>query len=64
MRATPSKTTNVMRVLLPAEPVQMELSGTFNQPVPNVSYLWDKQNKTCLLSFENDPDGVRIKIAW
>ena len=60
----PSKTTNVMQVLLPAGPVKIEFAGLQNQAVTNASYLWDKHNKTCLISFENDPDGVRVNIVW
>jgi len=60
----PSKTTNVMRVLLPAEPVNIEFAGNLNRPVANASYLWDKQSNTCLISFENDPDGVKVNFLW
>lgn len=53
----PVNTTNVMRVLLPHAPKQVEVS------VPIIKKEWDKGSQTLLLSFENDPSGVQVKIT-
>ena len=54
---SPSNTNNVMRILLPKEPVQKEVS------VPSQSE-WDADTNTLLLRFENSADGVEIMLAW
>ncbi|MCK3682873.1 hypothetical protein [Maribellus sp. YY47] len=60
---SPLNTTNVMRVLLPEKPVKMEVkdaSGNLLQ----ADTSWDEASKTCFLSFENNPDGVHVKLSW
>ena len=54
----PAETTHVTRILLPACPKQVLVSGTV------VPYEWDAGSRTCLLRFENDPEGVRVVIRW
>ncbi len=55
---SPRGTTNVMRVLLPKAPCKVSISGD------KASYKWDGRSHTLLLGFENDPDGVKVSIAW
>lgn len=54
----PIHTTNAMRILLPAEPQNIEVIGS------EYTKTWDKESKTLLLGFENDPDGVKVSIQW
>lgn len=55
---SPLHTTNVSRVLLPAKPVRVEVNGM------NVQPEWDERSRTILLRFENNPDGVNVRIEW
>ena len=54
----PIHTTNAMRILLPTEPKNIEVEGR------EYTKAWDKESKTLLLGFENDPDGVKVNIQW
>lgn len=58
---SPLHTTNVSRVRLPRKPVEVRVNGTV-QPQPQ--NLWDERSRTLLLSFENDPEGVKVDINW
>lgn len=55
---SPLHTTNVSRVLLPAKPMRVEVNGM------NVQPEWDERSRTILLRFENNPDGVNVRIEW
>ena len=54
---SPLNTTNVMRVLLPSKPKSIEVSAEYKT-------TWDETSKTCFLSFENNPEGVQVKILF
>ena len=54
---SPAHTSNVMRVLLPKKPVKVQTSMV-------CSSTWDEESQTLLLGFENDPNGVRVRIEW
>jgi hypothetical protein len=49
----PAQTNSLTRVYLPAQPKEV------NQP-----YSWDELSHTCLLKFENKPDGVTVNIKY
>jgi hypothetical protein len=51
---SPLNTTNVMRILLPDAAGKSLVSES----------SWDTSSKTCFLKFENNPDGVQVKISW
>lgn len=55
---SPLHTTNVSRVLLPVKPMRVEVNGM------NVQPEWDERSRTILLRFENNPDGVNVRIEW
>ena len=55
---SPADTDNVMRILLPKKPKEIELST--NQ----FTSQWDAETHTLLLQFENNPDGVQVNIKW
>ena len=54
---SPAHTDNVMRILLPKQPKKVRASVTSRS-------AWDEESQTLLLEFENDPEGVQVKIKW
>ncbi|WP_057939191.1 hypothetical protein [Algoriphagus resistens] len=60
---SPLNTTNVMRVLLPGEAQVIAVQDKDGNPVESTS-SWDEASKTCFLGFENNPDGVHVKLGW
>ena len=60
---SPLNTTNVMRILLPEKPVRIEVTDAAGK-VLELDTSWDESSKTCFLSFENNPDGVGVKLGW
>jgi hypothetical protein len=61
---SPSSTTNVMRVLLPESPEECTIENYKGENLTGASWKWDKESKTCLIKFENDPNGVSVNIKW
>ena len=61
---SPVNTTNVMRVLLPAAPKKIIITDVKGIALTGTLNSWDKSSKTCFLSFENNPDGVRVAFSW
>ena len=61
---SPVNTTNVMRVLLPVAPKKVTITDAKGNALTGTQNSWDKSSKTCFLSFENNPDGVRVAISW
>ncbi len=60
----PLNTTNVLRVLLPAEPRKVTVVDGKGKPITDVRTSWDGGSNTSFLSFENDPDGVKVRVEW
>ena len=60
---SPLNTTNVMRVLLPEKPKTIEVGDSTGASLQAES-SWDEGSKTYFLSFENSPEGVRVKFSW
>ncbi|WP_026965793.1 hypothetical protein [Algoriphagus terrigena] len=60
---SPLNTTNVMRVLLPEKPKTIEVTDSAGASLQSES-SWDEGSKTYFLSFENSPEGVRVKFSW
>lgn len=61
---SPLNTTNVMRVLLPASPTNINISDDQGKEITEFKTSWDKESMTCFLEFENNPDGVYLVIKW
>ena len=57
---SPSETSNISRVLLPACPKSVKIDGKEKIDLRN----WDKQSSTYLIAFENNPDGVNVTFEW
>ena len=54
---SPANTGNVMRILLPKEPNIVNVGVTSQ-------WRWDASSRTLLLEFENDPNGVSVRLGW
>ena len=54
---SPVNTSNVMRILLPQKPVRVQTGE-------EGSSTWDEKSQTLLLEFDNDPEGVQVRIEW
>lgn len=61
---SPIRTTNSMRILLPAKPKSIAVSDSKGQIISDVKQSWDTNSKTSYLGFENSPEGVNVKITW
>ncbi len=60
---SPANTTNVMRILLPHQMKNAILSDASGNKI-EVRTSWDEPSKTCFLSFENSPEGIRVQLNW
>lgn len=61
---SPANTNNVMRILLPAEPKKITVTDAAGNSIADAKNSWDKLGKTCLLQFENSPEGVKVTLEW
>jgi hypothetical protein len=61
---SPLNTTNVMRVLLPLEPKKVVVTDASGKGISDFQSTWDSVSKTCLLGFENSPEGVHVGFEW
>jgi len=61
---SPENTTNVMRILLPSEPVSYSIKDSDENIQKNASCDWDKNSKTCRTIFENRPEGITVTINY
>lgn len=61
---SPINTTNKMRVLLPGKPSQCDVKDAEGTAVADATWSWDEDSKTCLISFENNPDGIFVTLKW
>jgi hypothetical protein len=55
---SPVETNNVTRVYLPSKPKKITVNNAAGD------YTWDAASRTCLLKFENNPDGVAVVIDF
>jgi len=62
---SPLKTTNNIRIYLPAQPAKITLTdNTTGQAVDCKDASWDEPSGTYFLSLESVPDGIRITLEW
>jgi hypothetical protein len=61
---SPANTTNVMRILMPSEPKKITVTDNKGATVTDIKTSWDTLGNTCFLSFENNPDGINVKLEW
>lgn len=60
---SPINTTNVMRILLPKKVAKVEVADAAGNKIQSET-SWDEESKTCFLTFENNPDGIYVKLSW
>lgn len=60
---SPVNTINSMRILLPAEP---KVINILNQNGEKISFKssWDSYSKTAYLTFDNQPEGIKVNLTW
>jgi hypothetical protein len=61
---SPLNTTNFMRVYLPQKPSQIKIDDALGKELSGAFTEWNELSNTCLLKFENHPDGIKVTIAW
>lgn len=61
---SPINTTNVMRVLLPCAPQKAVITSANGEELKDAKCEWDENSKTCLLHFENDPEGIHVSFQF
>lgn len=60
----PLNTVNSMRILLPQAPSRVVATDGQGNAVEIPRQSWDVGSHTCLLSFDNSPDGIHVKLSW
>ena len=61
---SPLNTTNVSRVFLPQKPKNVVVKDSLGKVLSDSENRWDEFSHTCLVQFENNPDGVTVAINW
>jgi len=61
---SPVNTVNSMRILLPAEPKMIEALDNSGAKLSAVKTSWDAGSRTLHMSFDNSPEGIKVKLAW
>ncbi|GHT67546.1 hypothetical protein AGMMS50239_30920 [Bacteroidia bacterium] len=61
---SPANTNNVSRVYLPGPPKKVKITNKAGKVLATAGSIWDNTSKTCLVKFENDPDGVTVSINF
>jgi hypothetical protein len=56
---SPAETDNVSRIYLPKKPAKVIINKNIT-----IDCLWDELSHTCLIKFENNPDGVFVSIDF
>lgn len=60
---SPSKTNNIMRILLTGKPTKVTASSS-GKELSLTKNDWNENSKTLLLGFENFSEGVQVNISW
>jgi len=61
---SPLNTTNVSRVFLPLKPKSVAIKDASGNALSGSENSWDEFSHTCLVKFENNPDGVKVELTW
>jgi hypothetical protein len=61
---SPAETNNVTRVYLPESPKAVTVKDATGNRIETSGYTWDKVSNTCLITFENEPDGITVAIDF
>ncbi len=61
---SPAQTDNVSRVYLPKQPKEVKVKNAAGELIADARHSWDEVSHTCLVKFENNPDGVTVELKW
>ncbi|MDR1919851.1 MAG: hypothetical protein LBQ65_09435 [Tannerellaceae bacterium] len=61
---SPAETNNVSRVYLPGAPKAVSIKNAAGKRLETAGYSWDESSHTCLIKFENEPDGISVTIDF
>jgi hypothetical protein len=61
---SPLNTINAMRVLTSARPKKVVVTDAKGKTLTGVKRSWDAATKTQFLSFDNNPEGVKVVLSW
>jgi hypothetical protein len=50
--------------LLPSDPKKITVTGADGSEITGITSLWDSLGKASFLSFENNPDGIKVAFEW
>lgn len=59
---SPAETRNMTRVYFPSAPESVSVKDAAGNPM-KFDYSWDQDSRTCLLGFDNSPEGVTVEFA-
>ena len=59
---SPIDTNNASRVFLPKKPLEVTVRNAAGNLITTAEHAWDEISSTCLLKFENSPDGITVEI--
>jgi hypothetical protein len=62
-RATPVAPA-VVRVLLPHEPKEVQITGAAGEKVAEAQWRWDADSRTLWMQFPNSPEGIQARCSW
>ena len=61
---SPANTSNVSRILLPQKPKDVTVKNVNGVLSMEAEHSWDETSKTCMVKFENDPNGITVELKW
>ncbi|MDP4283836.1 MAG: hypothetical protein Q8891_05400 [Bacteroidota bacterium] len=61
---SPLNTSNSLRILVPKEPKSITLTDNKGLEISGTNESWDNESGTYFLSFDNNPDGIKVKLNW
>jgi len=61
---SPLNTINAMRVLTPVQPKKVVVTDFKGKVLTDIKQSWDATTQTQFLSFDNNPEGVKVALSW
>ena len=61
---SPVKTLNSVRVLLPSQPKETNVTDSKGQNITDLKTSWDTSSNTLYMGFANSPDGIKVDLKW
>lgn len=61
---SPLNTTNVSHIFLPQKPQNITVKDSDGKLIFDFETGWDELSQTCLIKFENNPNGILVEMSW